>query len=196
MRFDAKEIRKEMICLKKIKQNYYSQQKIANTNHQLHYVEDENCFLFANGIYPTKIKPEDLPQWYIYGRYYKCFGYMSAKGVVDLKYVPNLWVNHFLQDDFLLVSYHSPIEQISESELYWKRYSSYYKVIYGKVILDLLQGAQYYSEFNVSEIAEQIQNKADNLPLKHPDDFADFTFDIYHYLQKIISQENTRRTNR
>jgi len=170
--------------LKKIRQKYYSQQKIASTNHHLHYVEDGNGFLFANRIYPTKIKPEDLPQWYIYGSYYKCFGYMSAKGVVDLKYVPNLWVNHFLQDDFLLVSYNSPIQQISESKPYWERYSGYNKVIYGKTILDFLQGAQKYSEFKVSEIAEQIQNKADNLPLNHPDDFADFKFDIYDYLKK------------
>ena len=43
------------------------------------YVRDPEGYLFADGIYPTKVKPEDLPDWYVYGRYYKCFGYISAK---------------------------------------------------------------------------------------------------------------------
>ena len=60
------------------------------------YTEDENGYLFAHGIHAAKIKAEDLPEWYVYGRYYSCFGYLSAKGVVDMKYAPIRYSNHFL----------------------------------------------------------------------------------------------------
>ena len=36
--------------------------------------------LFSGGIYPTKIKIDDLPDWYVFGRVYKHWGYLSAKG--------------------------------------------------------------------------------------------------------------------
>ena len=80
-------------------------------------VENEDGYLFSQAIYPTKIKAEDLPEWYMYGRYYKCFGYLSAKGVVDMKYVPSRYSNHFLKDDFLFISYNSMISENPEAML-------------------------------------------------------------------------------
>lgn len=35
--------------------------------------------LFSGGIYPTKIKIDDLPDWYVFGRFYKHWGYLSGK---------------------------------------------------------------------------------------------------------------------
>lgn len=170
--------------MKKIKRNLYLAQKIVNINHHLQYVEDENGYLFSDGIYKTKIKPEDLPEWYVHGRYYRCLGYMSAKGVVDLKYIPNMWINHFLKDDFLLVSYNEPIKEIGESNRFWERYAGYDKKIFGNEILYFLKAVQKYSDIDISEIVKQIQEKADILPKKHPDEFGDFKFDVEAYLNK------------
>jgi len=41
--------------------------------------KSDNGYLFSNVIYPTKIKAEDLIEWYIRGRYYKRHGFLSTK---------------------------------------------------------------------------------------------------------------------
>ena len=56
------------------------------------YGKDET--LFSGGIYPTKITASDLPEWYVHGRYYKHWGYLSAKGVKSLVYEPSKFSNH------------------------------------------------------------------------------------------------------
>ena len=170
--------------MKKIRKNLYTLQKIVYKDHQLQYVEDENGYLFSDKRYPTKIRSEDLPEWFVYGIYYRCLGYMSAKGVVDLKYVPNLWINHFLKDDFLLVSYHNPIQEISVDKRGVDKYAGYDKSIYGTAILDFLKAVRKYSDIDISEVIKQIQEKADLLPKTHPAEFGNFKFDVQAYLDK------------
>lgn len=63
-------------------------------------------FLYSGGKYPTKIKPEDLPCWFVYGYIYKSVGYISARGVKHLVYVPNYRVEKQLfKHDNLFISY-------------------------------------------------------------------------------------------
>lgn len=170
--------------MNKIKRNYYSKQKIVCINHQLQYVENENGYLYANGVYPTRIKTENLPEWFVSGRYFGCQGYISTKGIVDLKYVPNLWINHFLKDDFMLVSYNEQIRQVSESKHSLEKYDGYDTVIYGTAILHFLKAVQKYSDIDISKIASQIQEKADMMPKKHPEEFEHFKFDVEAHLNK------------
>lgn len=47
----------------------YTIQEIKLVDGHLRYVTNEDGTLFAD-IYRTKIKPEDLPEWFLYGRYY------------------------------------------------------------------------------------------------------------------------------
>ena len=82
----------------------------------LRYVSNEDGTLFS-GHYRTKIKPEDLPEWYLYGRYYKRFGYMSTKGITDMLYIPSRFSNHYLKDDFLLISYGGSITEVTDPNL-------------------------------------------------------------------------------
>lgn len=72
-------------------------------DHHPRYIESNVGTLFS-GHHRTKILAQDLPEWYIYGRYYKYWGYMSTKGISDLLYVPNKFVNHFLKDDWRYIS--------------------------------------------------------------------------------------------
>lgn len=166
---------------KRIRQILYSEQKITRKNNRLQYIENPDGYLFSNMVYPTKIKAEDLPEWFVYGRYYKCWGYLCAKGVVDLKYVPNLWSNHFLKDDSLLVSYHEMIKQISDSKMIWERYKGYEIMVCGDKILLFLKAAKKYSNIDIVEIIQQIQEKADVMSIKIPEEFGDFKFDAQAY---------------
>ena len=169
--------------MKRFNSRLYTKEKIIHSNRQLRYVTDKNGYLFAQGIYPTKIRAEDLPEWYVYGRFYKCFGYLSAAGVVDMHYVPSKYSNHFLKDDFLFISYHAPIVEHPEESSIFERYSGYDERIYGNEILNFLNSAKRYSRYDVSEIAQQIQKKAEWLPQAFPEEFGDFRFDVTAYLE-------------
>ena len=164
--------------MKRLRSNLYTKEKIVLRDRRHQYKEDENGYLFAQGTYPTKIKAEDLPEWYVYGRYYKCFGYLSAKGVVDMKYVPSKYSNHFLKDDFLFISYNTPISENPETSGIIDAYTGYDEQIYGNVILSFLKAARKYSAYDISEIAQMIQDKADWTVQTFPEEYSDFKFDV------------------
>ena len=164
--------------MKRFRSNLYTVQKIVCTEGRHIHVEDKDGYLFAQAIYPTKIKAEDLPEWYVYGRYYKCFGYLSAKGVVDMKYVPSKYSNHFLKDDFLFISYSTPISEKPEASSIIDAYIGYDERIYGNEILSFLKAARKHSAYDISEIAQMIQDKADWIVQTFPEEYSDFKFDV------------------
>ena len=168
--------------MKRFRKNLYTIEKIVWVNHQMQYVRDKDGYLFSDALYPTKIRPEDLPAWYVHGRYYKRWGYLSAKGVADLKYVPDLRVNHFLKDDLLLISYRESIREVPDGNELGERYAGFEICISGNEILWFLKAASKYSGIDVSAIAGQIQEKADMLPQKYPREFKDFRFDVQAFL--------------
>ena len=114
--------------------NLYSESKTnSRTGHrQLIYGKDGT--LFSGGTYPTKITAEDLPEWYVYGRFYKHWGYLSAAGVKHLLYIPNKWSNHMFKDDCLYISYNAPIVPNADSRSF-ERYTGYdeYGACEGKI---------------------------------------------------------------
>ena len=57
--------------MKRFRKNLYTIEKIVWVRHQMQYIKDKDGYLFSDMVYPTKIKPEDLPEWYVHGRYYK-----------------------------------------------------------------------------------------------------------------------------
>ena len=60
---------------KRINSKIYHISKILyDKDNGFYYYKNPDGYLFSNFIYQTKIKPEDLPDWYIFGRYYK--GYL------------------------------------------------------------------------------------------------------------------------
>ena len=89
--------------------------------------------------YKTKILPTDLPEWYVYGYFYKRHGYMSAKGVKYLAYRPQKHWNHMFKDDFLFVSYDKPITHTGDTVMSYKGHD---ELIYGGMIIDFLLAAE------------------------------------------------------
>lgn len=159
---------------KKINANLYTFSKIKYTREKgLHYEELENNCLFSNLRYPTKITPSDLPEWFVKGRFYKNHGFMSAKGVVDLVYKPNLWINHMFRDDSLYISYNKPIKEIDDESFSEKRkiYIDYDYVIDGTYAIDFVAAVKKYSDFDTTEVEKAIIDKVnifvENFPEEH-----------------------------
>lgn len=163
---------------KRFKNNLYTIQDIKRVDGRMQYVQNKDGTLFS-GPYKTKIKPEDLPEWYLHGRYYKRWGYMSTKGITDMVYLPNLMFNHFLKDDCLLIAYGGKIVEDRPEERYrLDRYSGYDKQVWGNEIITILCGARKYSGIDIKPYIEEIRKKKEWLQQTHPDEFAPYRWDV------------------
>lgn len=138
--------------------NLYSESKTNSRTGHRQYIYGKDGTLFSGGTYPTKITAEDLPEWYVYGRFYKHWGYMSAAGVKHLLYIPNKWSNHMFKDDCLYISYNAPIVPNADSRSF-ERYTGYDEYIYGGAIVRFLKAAEIYSGYDISGIKEQVEDK-------------------------------------
>ena len=125
--------------------NLYSESKTNSRTGHRQYIYGKDGTLFSGGTYPTKITAEDLPEWYVYGRYYKRFGYMSTKGITDLLYIPNRFSNHYLKDDCLLISYGGKIREtvISKGGTVSGQYEGWDERVWGSEIVSILKGEGY-----------------------------------------------------
>lgn len=125
--------------------------------------------LFAHGTEPTNIQPEDLPAHFV-NTGWNTVRYIDALGVVDLKYEPNMWINHLLKDDYLYVSYGQKIT-IEEREDSFKHVSKDYKnydvAISGYGIIDFLKAVEA-TGFNIDELKDQLEKKRLHFKEKHP----------------------------
>ncbi len=120
---------------------------------------DEDGHLLSGGKYKTKIYPSDLPPWYVYGRIYKRFGYISAKGVKHLLYKPNYHItNHLWKYDMLYISYDKPIISTT-TERGYVDYHGWDNVVDGLLIKDFVQAAEEYSDVDVKEIKKELVKK-------------------------------------
>lgn len=155
---------------KKLKSNWYSIEDIRWNGKEHRYVQDPNGYLYSKAKYNTKIKPEDLPEWYIYGRFHKRFGYLSAKGVVDLYYIPNKTFNHFLRDDNLIISYKDKIDKNIKdaSKFFWvdgfANASSW-------DIVNMLKAIKKFSNYDITPIVQQLKDKQQWYKEHFPDDY-------------------------
>lgn len=156
----------------RFKRQLYTIEDIKMVDGHLRYCTNEDGTLFA-GSYKTKIHPVDLPEWYLHGRYYKRWGYLSAKGITDLVYIPNLVFNHFLKDDCLLIAYGGKItEERPDERFRLDRYSGYDHIVFGHEILTMLRGARRYSGIDIKPFIEEVRKKKEWLQSAHPDEFG------------------------
>lgn len=115
-------------------------------------------FLYAKGIYPTKILPKDLPEWYVKGWIHRQDGYISAKGIKHLLYKPNYQTEHRNKDDFLFISYNAPIEP-DASDMHGIWFHGYDHVVCGNIIVDILHAAQKYSNYDINDMIREVAKK-------------------------------------
>lgn len=153
----------------KIKANLYTLRPTPTLKHYGEIMpEDKNGYLFSQGRYRTKIKAEDLPEYYIPGTYYRTPGFLSAKGVKQMVYKPNFWINHLFKDDYLYISYDKEIKQMDTGNGIVDYVGSDI-LLWGWSIIDFLKGVEKYSNYDISEIKKQIEFKRQTLKENHPE---------------------------
>lgn len=146
---------------KNIRATFYMKSKLVfkKGKNGLTVESDPQGYLFSEGKYRTKILPEDLPEWYVYGYLYKRYGYISTKGVKHLLYVPNyIFDNHLYKYDALYISYGTKIEPYQD-EHNFKCYKGYDHVIDGLLAVTFLESAGKFSNYDVRDIRQEIEKK-------------------------------------
>ncbi|MCM1222892.1 MAG: hypothetical protein NC548_51410, partial [Lachnospiraceae bacterium] len=139
--------------------NYsFSTEKAADGNR--YWKEDPDGYLFADGRWRTKIKPEDIPDWYVYGYMYKRHGFISAKGVVDIIYEPDYFVeNHVHKYDNLFVSFTHKLTRVS-SEYGHTHCEDYDYILDAGIIYNYLKKVKIYSpQIEVEEMLREAEMK-------------------------------------
>ena len=166
----------------------YTIQEIKLVDGHLRYVTNEDGTLFAD-VYRTKIKPEDLPEWFIYGRYYKRFGFLTAKGITDLLYIPSRFSNHYLKDDYLLIAYGGRIREVESPKgiLPLDRYEGWDEMVWGREIITILKGARKYSGYDIEPFITKLKWKKSWLEATYPDEFGPDKWDID--VDKLFEEE-------
>lgn len=140
--------------MKKFNSSSYYPKKLYVKNSEIYSCEDPNGYLFTKKGYRTKIKPEDLPEWYVYGYFHKCWCYISAKGVKDIAFLPT-YNNHIHKDDYLVVSYNKKIV-IGDFIYETKNYDEFFG--YDE---KYIESVEKYSDIDLSDIKKRVQYKED-----------------------------------
>lgn len=140
----------------KLFSNYYYDGKLKYNKDGLYYFKDKENYLFAKGIYKTKIKEEDLPNYFIKLWLYPRYKYISLKGIKDIHYRPSFFTNHWRKDDLLYISYDKKL--LIEKDNY---VDSYDVLIYGPEINHFIDELEKYgfNENKISEIRKLMEKK-------------------------------------
>lgn len=142
--------------MKRFASTLYLPLRRNSTSHE--YEPDPEGFLFAKGVFQTKIRAEDLPEWYVYGRVFNQDGYISAKGVKHLLYKPKYTTKHIHKDDLLFISYDKPIEP-DENGTHDIWFHGYDHIVCGHLIIDFLEAAKIYSGYDIKPIMRSVRKK-------------------------------------
>ena len=139
----------------------------VNRRFKAHYYchgKMEQCFdppefLLSNGIYPTKIRPEELPPWYIEFTYWNT-RYVDTSRVTNLIYRPCRLPhhNHLFKDDMLFLTYDG-VEPKWDNDYIGLFLTSPHETLWGWSLVYGLISAREYSGIDISEQLEVLKAK-------------------------------------
>ena len=144
--------------MSKITANIYTIGKFGKRIREI--IDTDNEYLYSQGRYPTKIKKEDLPEDYIEFRsraIWYMTGYIKTSGIVDINYKA-MKINHLFKDDYLYISYNDKLK-LEKSRYGFEDYVNYDICICGNDIIKILLAAQKYSNININEVKNKINEK-------------------------------------
>lgn len=146
-----------------IKANFYSIEKIVYKKKRFQYISNPKGYLYSGATILVNVKKEDLPAYFVPGRFKKCYGYIRTNKVKDVVYLARTDSDHFIKDDILLISYNgSIVKDDSCGDLF--HYRGYDEYIYGLDILTFIKGVLIYSpDIDVNGIISTIRLKKNNL---------------------------------
>lgn len=135
--------------------NFYTDSKFKTVNNKLEKVKDENNYLFAKGIYKTKISEDELPENFIKLYYGVRNHYISIINIKDMVYKANYFTNHLYKDDFLYISYETTIKKEKNSN----HFIDYDVLIYGLAIVDFIKEVKRAESYDVKNIEIELERK-------------------------------------
>ena len=154
--------------IKRITAPFYTERKVG-----LRYLFNETKLpdgsLYARGRYKTKIKPNDLPEYYVYGMVFKVNGYISVLGIKDIVYKPNYRINHLHRDDFLYISYNLPIRETVSKTGYVEHWD-YDAVLWGGMIVTFIREIRKHGSYDIEPIADEVKKKERFFLEKYPEE--------------------------
>lgn len=155
--------------MKRINSNVYTRGNFGKNPRET--VDTDNEFLYFHGIYPTKIKKEDLPESYVEIRsrvIWYMLGYVKTADVVDIDYIP-LKINHLFKDDYMYISYKDKLSY-KNNRYGFMEVTNYDVCICGNSIIPVLLGIEKYSNIDTSKVREKIENKFNWWKTNYPED--------------------------
>ena len=141
------------IRLKKLTGRFYSKTRRYGLNDPK---EAPEGYFFDSRGRLVQLAVEDIPEWYSYVRVHRTFGYLDAKHVKYLVYSPNYIHNHIYKDDYLYVSYSTPIVVDTE----------YYKStpMYDHKVPDIVTFAKAVKQYGSIEGIDDIISRMEDKP--------------------------------
>lgn len=147
----------------------YTYSKFVPAGQRSSFVLPEDTCLFAHGVIPSSVLSCDLPAWYVHVEVGKvgdslqapirfaadAYGYVSARGVEGLLYVPSYCMPmRACKADALFVSYTGSVRIQRDSLGAYP--SAYDCVVCGFSIAPFLRVVREYSEIDVSSIEAEM----------------------------------------
>lgn len=174
--------------MKKICSDWYTRGKFGRQTREI--IDKENEFLYAKGLYPTKIKKEELPKDYVEFKsrtIWYMTGYLKTSNVKDL-YYSYIKENHLFKDDYLYISYDKKIEKVKNrygnEEI---RYFDFF--LCGNDIIDVLFSIEKNSDIDTTNIRNKIKEKFEWWKENETEDYKRWSNgknidDIFEYYRK------------
>lgn len=142
---------------KKITAPFYTKRKLGLQS-LFHDTCLPNGWLYANGRNKTHIREEDLPDSYMPLMLFKVDGFIRLDGIVDVVYKPNYHINHLHKDDFLYISYSTPIKSEKDANGH-TQYYDYDVLLWGGSILHFALAVRKRGTYDMSTIIHAIKEK-------------------------------------
>lgn len=177
--------------MKKLNSNWYTKGKFGREIRKT--IDKENEFLYSKGMYPTKIREEDLPTDYIKFQSRSIWymtGYLKTSGVKDL-YFTYIKENHLFKDDYLYISYDKKIEEV-KNRYGNEEIRNYDFLICGNDIIDVLFAIEKNSDIDTTMIRNKIKEKFEWWKENEQDDYkrcfkGKEVTDIFEYFKGILN---------
>ena len=160
------------IRLKKLTGRFYSKTRRYGFNDPK---EAPVGYFFDSRGRLVQLAVEDIPEWYSYVRVHRTFGYLDAKHVKYLVYSPNYIHNHIYKDDYLYVSYSTPIvvdtEYYKSTPMYDYKvpepkeerqyvYTGYQYLMWGPDIVNFAKAVKQYGSIEgIEDIISRMEDK-------------------------------------
>ena len=153
---------------KRIKAPFYTKTKLGLKS-LFKDTQLPNGCLYSKGRYKTTITPEMLPDHYIPLMVYKVYGFLSTEGIKDIVYKPNYHINHMHKDDFLYISYNSPITSTIDQ---WglELYQDYDVLLWGWSIVTFIKAVRKAQSYDIEPIVEEVKQKERFFAEKYPEE--------------------------